>query len=473
MQNGQAGKDLYFKRIPIVPRSVKGPFRRFKTAVLWLGFAVYFLLPWLPWRRDDAPSQVVIFDIPGRRYLIFDLTVHPQDIFWLALLLFIAAVFLFFMTTLVGRAFCGYFCFQTLWTDAFIWLERLFQGERPNRLRLTREPWSSREKLVKVGVTQITWALLSFWTALTFVLYFGHAQTLLSAVFLGQAPAAAYITILVIGISTYLAAGVLREHVCAFICPYGRFQSAMYDPETLTVHYDRERGEGVAGRIAARSGLRTREDRAALGHGDCVDCGLCVQVCPVGIDIRDGLQSTCISCGLCVDACNTIMDKMGWSHGLVRYDSETNLARPVPGPVKVHWKSLKVLGYGVSLVLMTAYLVYDMGHRDSFEHSIQQIRQPLFVTLSDGSIRNRYQIRLTNLSGAEETYAIEARGLPPGALDLGNFTQVRIKNGKSVIVQASVKLDPTRAEQVDKFEFVIRAGKGDVVVDPARFFTRH
>ena len=145
----------------------------------------------------------------------------------------------------------------------------------------------------------------------------------------------------------------------------------------------------------------------------------------------------------------------------------------MPGPVKVHWKSLKVLGYGVSLVLMTAYLVYDMGHRDSFEHSIQQIRQPLFVTLSDGSIRNRYQIRLTNLSGAEETYAIEARGLPPGALDLGNFAQVRIKNGKSVIVQASVKLDPTRAEQVDKFEFVIRAGKGDVVVDPARFFTRH
>ncbi len=468
-----AGKDLYFKRIPIVPRSVKGPFRRFKSSVLWLAFAVYFLLPWLPWSRPDAPSQAIMFDIPGRRYLIFDLTVYPQDIFWLAMLLFIAAVFLFFMTSLVGRAFCGYFCFQTLWTDAFILLEHFLQGERPARLRLSREPWSNREKLLKVGGTKLLWGLLAFWTALTFVLYFGHAPTLLAEIFRGQAPAAAYITTIALTVSTFLAAGVLREHVCTFICPYGRFQSAMYDPETLTVHYDKVRGEGAAGRKAARTGLRTLDERAAQGHGDCVDCGLCVQVCPVGIDIRNGLQYKCISCGLCVDACNTIMDKMGWPHGLVRYDSETNLEKLKPEPVKLHWKSLKVLGYGVSLVLMSAYLVYDMGHRNSFEHSIQQIRQPLFVTLSDGTIRNRYQIRLTNISGGEETYAIEARGLPGGALDLGNFKQVSIKNGKSVIIQASVMLNPVKARDMHEFEFVIRSGKGDVVVDQARFFTQH
>jgi len=466
-------KELYFKRIPVVPRSIQGGFRRFKTGVLWLGFAVYFLLPWLPWHRPDAPSQAVMFDIPGRRYLIFDLTVYPQDVFWLALLLFIAAVFLFFMTALVGRAFCGYFCFQTLWTDAFIWLEKLFQGERPARLRLLREPWSNREKLLKVGGTRLAWGLLSFWTALTFVLYFGHAPSLSVDIFTGQAPAAAYITTLVLTLTTYLAAGMLREHVCTFICPYGRFQSAMYDPETLTVHYDRQRGEGAAGRKAARAGLRTREERAVAGHGDCVDCGLCVQVCPVGIDIRNGLQSTCISCGLCVDACNTIMDKMGWARGLVRYDSETNLARAQPGLAKLHWKSLKVIGYGVSLVLMLAYLVYDMGHRASFEHSIQQIRQPLFVMLSDGSIRNRYQIRLTNISGAEQDYAIHARGLPAGALDLGNFRSVHVKNGKSVIVQASVRLSPEQAQRTTEFAFVIRDGQGREVVDPARFFTQH
>jgi cytochrome c oxidase accessory protein FixG len=239
------------------------------------------------------------------------------------------------------------------------------------------------------------------------------------------------------------------------------------------VHYDRKRGEGVAGRMTARAGLRTREERAWAGHGDCVDCGLCVQVCPVGIDIRNGLQYTCISCGLCVDACNTIMDKMGWPHGLIRYDSETNLAKPQPGPVKLHWKSLKVVGYGLSLVLMLGYLIYDMGHRAAFEHSIQQVRQPLFVTLSDGTIRNRYQIRLTNISGAEETFFISARGLPAGALDLGNFQSVKIKNGKSVIIQASVNLPPEVARRTTEFEFVIRASRAGEVVDPARFFTQH
>lgn len=472
MQDQQAsGGDLYFKRIPVVPRSIHGPFRRFKSALLWLSFAVYFLLPWLPWSRADAPSQAVMFDIPGRRYMIFDLVVYPQDIFWLSMLLFIAAVFLFFITAMLGRAFCGYFCFQTLWTDAFMLLEKLFQGERPARLRLMRAPWSNREKLLKVGATRVAWAMLALWTALTFVLYFGYAPELLLNFFTGAAPAAAYIATIALTVSTYAAAGLLREHVCTFICPYGRFQSAMYDPETLTVHYDTKRGEGTSGRVLARAGLRDRNERQAQGHGDCVDCNLCVQVCPVGIDIRNGLQYTCISCGLCVDACNSIMDKMGYPRGLVRYDSETNLSRPEPAPVRLHWKSLKVLGYGVSLVLMCGYLVYDMSHRKSFEHSIQQIRQPLFVTLSDGSIRNRYQIRLTNLSGGEETYSISARGLPPGALDLGSFQQVHVRNGKSVIVQASVQLDPVRAASLHDFEFVIQAGKGETMVDVARFFT--
>ncbi len=472
MQDQQAsGGDLYFKRIPVVPRSIHGPFRRFKSALLWLSFAVYFLLPWLPWSRADAPSQAVLFDIPGRRYMIFDLIVYPQDIFWLSMLLFISAVLLFFITAMLGRAFCGYFCFQTLWTDAFMLLEKLFQGERPARLRLMREPWSNREKLLKVGATRVAWGVLALWTALTFVLYFGYAPDLLVSFVMGNAPAAAYIATIALTISTYAAAALLREHVCTFICPYGRFQSAMYDPETLTVHYDAKRGEGTAGRVLARAGLRDRGERQAKGHGDCVDCNLCFQVCPVGIDIRNGLQYTCISCGLCVDACNSIMDKMGYPRGLVRYDSETNLSKPEPAPARLHWKSLKVLGYGVSLILMCGYLVYDMSHRKSFEHSIQQIRQPLFVTLSDGSIRNRYQIRLTNLSGSEETYAISARGLPQGALDLGSFQQVHVRNGKSVIVQASVQLDPARAASLHDFEFVIQAGKGETMVDVARFFT--
>lgn len=463
---------LYAKRQAPVPRSIKGAFRTFKTTVLWIGFAVYFLLPWLPWSRNDAPAQAVLFDIPGRRYMLFDFVVYPQDIFWLSMLLFIAAVVLFFATSLVGRAFCGYFCFQTLWTDAYIWIEHFFQGERPARLKLAREPWSNRQKLIKVGLTRLAWGVVSFWSALTFVLYFGYAPDLLVSFFSGTAPAAAYITTLALTVSTYLAAGMLREHVCTFICPYGRFQSAMYDPETLTAHYDRKRGEGVGGRMAARAGLRTLDERRARGYGDCIDCGLCVQVCPVGIDIRDGLQASCISCGLCVDACNTIMDKMSYPRGLVRYDSETNLNKPVPAKPFLDWKRLKVIGYGVSIVLMTAYLIYDIQHRHSFEHSIQQIRSPLYVVLSNGNIRNRYQIRLTNISGAPETYSIEARGIPGGALDVGNFHSVSIRNGKSVIIQASVELDPVNAERISQFEFLIRTGKGETVVDRARFFTR-
>ena len=472
MSNETKPAELYAKRVPIIPRSIKGNFRAFKSFVLWLGFAVYFLLPWVPWRRAEGAAQAVMFDIPGRRYMLFDFVVYPQDVFWLALVLFIAAVVLFFFTALVGRAFCGYFCFQTLWTDAFIWIEHLLQGERPHRLKLQRAPWSDREKLLKVGATRLLWLLLSFWTALTFILYFGYAPELLLSFFTAQAPAAAYITTLSLTISTYAAAALLREHVCTFICPYGRFQSAMYDPETLAVHYDVSRGEGEKGRAVARSGLRSLEDRRAQGHGDCIDCGLCVQVCPVGIDIRQGLQYKCISCGLCVDACNSIMDKMHYPRGLVRYDSEVNLARAEPKPASLDWKRLKVIGYGVSIVLMTAYLLYSIANRNSFEHSVQQIRQPLVVTLSDGTLRNRYQIRLTNISGAEDTFSIEARGLPAGAVDLGNFAQVRIKNGKSVIVQASVMLDPQTAQQISTFEFVIRNGKGETVVDPARFFAK-
>ncbi len=463
----------YAKRTAVVPRSVHGPFRRFKSAVLWVAFAIYFLLPWLPWSRQDGIAQAVVFDIPGRRYMLFDLVVYPQDIFWLALLLFIAAVLLFFVTALVGRAFCGYFCFQTLWTDAFIWIEHWLQGERPHRLKLARAPWSDREKLVKVGATLLLWWLLAFWTALTFVLYFAYAPELLRQFFMGEAVPAAYITVLALTLTTYLAAATLREHVCLYICPYGRFQSAMYDPETLTVHYDRARGEGASGRAVARHGLRSLEERAAAGHGDCIDCKLCVQVCPTGIDIREGMQLGCIACGLCVDACNGIMARMHFAPGLIRYDAEANLHRAAPRPPRLDWRRLKVIGYGVSLILMTGYLVYSINHRQSFEHSTQQIRQPLFVVLSDGQIRNRYQIRLTNLSGNEQQYRIGVRGLPPGSLDLGHFNEVRVRNGKSVIIQASITLTPEQAAGGPEFEFVIRSAAGEEVSDPARFFTQH
>ena len=445
---------LYQKRIPIVTRSVTGRFRRFKTAVLALAYAVYFLLPWLPWSRPDAPAQAMLFDLPGRRFLIFGLTVYPQDVIWLALLLFIAAILLFFVTGLVGRAFCGYFCFQTLWTDFFIWIEHTIQGERPARIRLYRQPWD-REKILKVGGTHALWVAVSFWTGLTFVAYFTYAPQLVVDFFTGAAATAAYITTGILMLSTYVAAGLMREQICTYVCPYGRFQSVMYEPETLAVHYDDRRGEAAHGRASARAGQRTLAERHEKGLGDCVDCGLCVQVCPTGIDIRDGLQYKCISCGLCIDACNTIMDSFGFPRGLIRYDSEQNLASPAPAAPKVHWKRLKIIGYGVTLVLMSAYLVYSIANRGSFDRAITQIRQPLYVVLANGDIRNRYQIRITNKTAQAQTYSISAQGVAAAALDVGHFREITIKPGHSGLVQASVRLPPEVAARTTGFDLVI------------------
>jgi cytochrome c oxidase accessory protein FixG len=229
----------------------------------------------------------------------------------------------------------------------------------------------------------------------------------------------------------------------------------MYDPETLAVHYDAKRGEGAHGRASARSGLRTLDERHAKGHGDCIDCGLCVQVCPAGIDIREGLQYKCISCGLCIDACNGIMDSMGYPRGLIRYDSEANLSSPVPAKPRPHWKRLKIIGYGVSIVLMTAYLGYSIGARSSFEDAVTQVRQPLFVVLSNGDIRNRYQIRLTNKLPQPERFVIAVRDLPASVLDLGGMDEVVVKPGHSIMVQASIVLTPEIAARTNKIRFSI------------------
>ncbi len=473
---------LYQKRIPIFTRSVKGRFRRFKTSVLVLAYAMYFLLPWIPWARLDAPAQALLFDLPGRQFLIFGLTVYPQNIIWLAFLLIIAAILLFFVTGLVGRAFCGYFCFQTVWTDFFIWIEKSIQGERPTRVRLFRQPWD-REKIIKVGSTHALWLLVSFWTGLSFVAYFTYAPQLVLDFFSGRAADAAYITTGLLTLTTYVAAGLMREQVCTYICPYGRFQSVMYEPQTLAVHYDAKRGENVHGRAAVRAGrgivTERRHDRAeggisaerrlinlttgarALaerhekGLGDCIDCGLCVQVCPAGIDIREGLQYRCISCGLCIDACNTIMDSFGFPRGLIRYDSESNLAAATRTPPRLHWLGLKTLGYGAALILMSGLLAYSISSQDSFDRAVSQIRQPLYVVLSNNDIRNRYQVRITNKAAQEQTYFISATDIPADALDLGGFSEISIKPGHSGLVQVSVHLPPALASKTERFNLVI------------------
>ena len=463
---------FYEKALPIVTRSVTGKFRHFKTAVLLLAYTVYFALPWIPWSRHDGASQAIMFDMAGRRFFIFNLVVYPENVFWLALLLFIAATFLFFVTALIGRAFCGYFCFQTLWTDWFIWIERLVQGERPARLRLQKQAWGP-EKILKLGLTHALWLVIAFWTGITFVLYFGYAPDLLHRFFIGEVISTAYITVFALTLTTYIAAGFMREQICAFVCPYGRFQSVMYDPTTLAVAYDAHRGDGEAGRIAAKGDLKNRAERQQQGHGDCIDCSICVQVCPAGIDIREGLQYRCISCGLCIDACNNVMDSVGYPRGLIRYDSETNIALPVPAKPHLDWKRLKVVGYLVALIGMIAMLAYSVMHSKDFEYSVRQIRQPLFVMMSNGEIRNRYQIHLSNQTDDDVVYRISAEGLPAGALDLGAMQTVTIHSGRSVIIQVSVTLQPDQAANYRNFKFVIQSliNPQDRAVAAASFFS--
>lgn len=446
---------LLQRHIPIVTRSVKGKFRNFKTGVMVVAYSVFFLLPWVPWARNSAADQAVMFDLITRRFLVFDLIVYPQDIYWLALLLFIAAVLLFFTTGLIGRAWCGFFCFQTLWTDLFIRIEHWFQGERPARLRLRKQPWNL-EKIARVGGSHALMLLISFWTGMTFVAYFNYAPDFVHHFFIGQAASVAYFAVLVLTTTTYVAAGVIREQVCIMICPYARFQSVMYEADTLAVSYDARRGEGTAGRKAPGPGLKTREERQAQGHGDCIDCGYCVQVCPTGIDIRDGLQYQCISCGLCVDACNNIMDKVGFPRGLIRYDSETNLNRESPQKPQLRWKRLKVSGYALALLLATSFLVYSISTRSPTEVMVRQTRQPLFVVLSDGSFRNRYQVHIVNKTERDEVYELYVRGIPNSALDIGSIPEIRVRAGKGLTIGARIDLPRDLALVTQSFDFELR-----------------
>lgn len=429
---------MYAPKPTIIPRSVKGRFRNLKWTVLVLAYSVYFLLPWLRWERESGPSQAVLFDLVGRKFYLFDLVVYPQDIFWLAGLLMIAAYLLFFVTGLAGRAFCGYFCFQTLWTDVFVRIEKLVQGERPARIRLNKQGWNG-EKALKLGLTHLLWLLVAFATGITFVMYWDDAFLLIEQFFLGDAPFAAYATTFFLMATTYVMAGIAREQVCTYMCPYSRFQSVMFDRDTLIVSYDSERGEGQAGRSKLGKSLKTQEDREQAGHGDCIDCGYCVQVCPAGIDIRNGLQIQCISCALCIDACDTIMDSLGWDRGLVGYSSQ----RVEEGGKKARLLRPKVIGYLSILLIACGLLVWSVGNQAPFDLTIHQERQPIFVQLSDGRIQNSYEIKVNNKTGSSLPLRFELRGLPGGKLDMGRFQSITLRPEQRLRLTARIAVAPS------------------------------
>lgn len=455
----------------IVPRSVKGRFRSFKTSILFLAYFVYFGLPWLGWERSVGADRAVLFDIGARKFYLFDLIVQPQQIFWLTGFLLIAALLLFFVTGIAGRVFCGYFCFQTLWTDLFFLIERRVQGERPARIRLANQPWGL-EKVSKKGLTWLLWLAAAFWTGLTFTLYWGGdgAGEMVANFFTGEAPKSVYVTTLILTVSTFLLAGLARENVCTHMCPYSRFQAVMFDKDTKLVTYDERRGEGEKGRAKVAKGSKSQEDRHAAGLGDCIDCGFCVQVCPTGIDIRDGLQISCIHCGLCIDACDNIMDSRGWDRGLVRFTSETELAGG-----KVRALTLKNVGYGVALLAVTGLLFWSVANKPELETAIRQVRQPLYVTLSDGRIQNSYEIKLINDTSGTRAYHINVEGLATSQLDMGQISQVELRPLQQLTVYAKVKAEARKssAEKVSDFFFVVTEAGNEappLAKIPARFY---
>ena len=440
------------ERIEIFPRSVKGHYRSIKTSILILAYSVYFLLPWLRWSREVGPEQAVLFDIDGRRFYIFDLVVYAQDIFWLAGLLLIAAFLLFFVTGLAGRVFCGYFCFQTLWTDVFVFVERLVQGERNARIRLSKAPWSN-QKIIKMGLTHLLWFAVAFVTGLSFTLYWGNAPELIVQMLKGEAPFAAYATTLFLTMTTYVMAGLAREQVCSYMCPYARFQAVMFDSDTLIVAYDENRGEREIGRQKPKKGLMTSAERDNASVGDCIDCGYCVQVCPTGIDIRNGMQYQCTSCALCIDACNTIMTSIKFPTGLIRYSSEHALKGE-----KTKFFKPKNIGYATTLLVTIAMLVWSVATRSNLEMLVQQIRQPLSVNLSDGRVQNRYDIKINNKSTKPIKYDVSIEGLGSAELDMGHFREIIVPAEGSVNLVAKVRILPSLvAQSRTKFNFVINS----------------
>lgn len=374
-------------------KRVGGRFRMLKwwSSAVWLAF---FLGPYLRW---DG-RQAVLFDIPSRQYHIFGATVLPQDFWMLSLLLLFFAILLAVVTATAGRVWCGYFCFQTVWTDLFTLIEEKFEGPPQARRKLDAAPWS--EKLRVKVPKHLVWILIGMVTGASFVAWFTDGWAMWGQLLRLELPPVAYVTIAVFTAFTYVFAGHMREQVCFWLCPYARLQGVMYDRETILPTYDLKRGEPRG---------RVRRGDAVSEQGDCIDCRQCVAVCPTGIDIREGQQEGCITCALCIDACDAVMDKVDRPRGLIRYASYDELeGQPQPVP----WKRPRVIVYAIIMSLALAGIVYGLSSLSTLELNVLHERQPLFVQQGDGSIQNRYTLKLLNKTPEELQVTITATGLP-------------------------------------------------------------
>ncbi|MDP1649470.1 MAG: cytochrome c oxidase accessory protein CcoG [Rubrivivax sp.] len=391
---------MYQKQPDIYPRAVKGWFAGWRWTFVWLTQLLFYGLPWLQW----SGRQAVLFDLEAQRFYILGLVLYPQDLIFLAALLVLSALALFFFTAVAGRLWCGYTCPQTVYTEIFMWVERRIEGDRVARMRLDQAPWSAN-KLARKGAKQIAWLAISLFTGFSFVGYFTPIRELTPAVAAFAVSPWNTFWILFYGLATYGNAGYLREQMCKYMCPYARFQSALIDKDSLVITYDAARGEP--------RGSRSRKTTAAAqGLGDCVACTLCVQVCPTGIDIRDGLQNECIGCAACIDVCNGVMDKMGYARGLIRYATENGVAGG--------WSRLqmlkravrpRVLIYGAVLTAASVAFATSVALRSPFQFDVIKDRGTLARVVDDGAVENVYRIQIMNRTEVSQSYRVAASGL--------------------------------------------------------------